>query len=187
MNNTRDGWSNPTPEQGQEQEDFGKGRGMFCPTCGGASIDLPSKLEGSLGVATCRSCGWSGPVDKLYSVPFFHNMGSKEGLSLELINAIRRIFSAKTWVIDLRNFLTTWGFLRLEGDQKKMARELAKYCSRIAIKAFEAVIEVREELERERVGQDGPAPKEEIGDRRVRHVKTEVGQPEQARPETKKE
>lgn len=123
----------------------------FCPQCGSASVEF-SPLAG--GAASCRACKWQGVLEDLLGVPV--PTGDSAQLVGRLFQDLRTLLSGELGVPYLK-FLLRWGFLaadleNLTGtlDRKKYAR----YIMAIAKAIFLAIIEVRQELEREKHGRN---------------------------------
>ena len=117
-----------------------------CPTCGSPAVDFSSLVDGA---ASCRVCGWKGTNDELLSTPFEHLLGTSEGIGFELMNDTRRLLSSPVFLGELGGFLNRWGFINVNDPHKKVVRATTKYVAAIARAVLTAVIQTREELEKE--------------------------------------
>jgi hypothetical protein len=121
----------------------------LCPECGSPSVDF-GELVGS--EASCRICSWKGARERLISAPFTHLQGDRTGIAFELFNDLRRLLGDKAFMVSLVRFLTRWGFVSQNSDQKDLVRRIARYGSACARGMLKAIIEEREALEREAHG-----------------------------------
>lgn len=120
----------------------------LCPKCASPSIDV-SELAG--GTASCRICSWTGTRENVYTVPFSHGQGGSEGIALEFFNDMRRVLGDKVFMTNLTRFLSRWGFVDL-GDpagKQEVVRRVARYGAAAARAMVSAVINEREQLEKE--------------------------------------
>lgn len=75
--------------------------------------------------------------------------GDRTGIAFELFNDLRRVFSEKAFMVALVRFLTRWGFVSQNLDQKVLINRIARYASACARGTLKAIIEEREAIERE--------------------------------------
>lgn len=112
----------------------------LCPRCGGSDIE-------EKGVnAFCQSCTWHGPVDELLVSPFKHELGSDEQIFKSMVTDLRNLL-AKEFAKSFGAFLKKWGFI----SDRTTAVELSRYVVGVAKSTMHAIIEVRREIEQERV------------------------------------
>jgi hypothetical protein len=116
----------------------------FCPECGGASVTF-SALAG--GVATCKTCNWSGAREQLVAYTFEHGFDGAHDIVIALVGDLRRLVSR-----DAKEFgriLAKWGFI--DPELPSAARQLTRYLAAIARGIAHALVEERTAIEKERV------------------------------------
>jgi hypothetical protein len=121
-----------------------------CPGCGSPSIEeLPTGLvdsrtgEQHLRVR-CTSCKWAGAREELVVQEFTHEMGSDEQVLQSMVNDLRNVL-AKEFAKSFGSFLLKWGFI----SRNISAQELSRYVVAVARFTLAAIIETRQEIERE--------------------------------------
>lgn len=122
---------------------------LICPRCASSSVDF-SELAGT--PAKCRVCQWSGYKQDLYPVRLAHLQGTREGISIDLYNDIRRLIGGKDFMLGFAAFLDRWGFVSLSEDKGEATRLVARYGAAVARGLLVSVISEREQLEKERHG-----------------------------------
>lgn len=118
-----------------------------CPQCSSSSVEEfnnvlvgPNKDR----TAKCHSCGWAGSVADLLSAPFKHEMGSDEQVLQSMVTDLRNVL-AKEFAKSFGAFLLKWGFISAGVTPK----ELSQYIVAIAKATMTAILETRQEIERE--------------------------------------
>lgn len=119
-------------------------RAYFCPTCGSSDVEA-SPLVG--GEASCSCCLWKGFTTDLVVHVFQHDLGSSE----EVLQAFAREFKnllGKHMASPLAALLHKWGFFTTVSPTPK---ELTRYMNAVAISSLTAILDVRRQLEKERI------------------------------------
>jgi hypothetical protein len=128
-----------TPTQGPND------KSRFCPTCGGADVEV-SQLAG--GGASCNICGWSGKVEELLTFHFSHNLGSPEQVFQSFFLDLRGVVSQR-FLEQIGKLLIKWGFIDLPIDRKLFARYVGGMCKGIV----KGIFDTRKEIEKEKHAQ----------------------------------
>ena len=113
----------------------------FCTQCGSPSVEF-SSLAG--GHATCKACGWSGPREKLAAHAFSHEHGTDVQALVSCLNDLRSTLAQSGK--ELAVYLRKWGFW--DGSDPK---SLAKFLNAMAQASFKALVEEKQQAEKERV------------------------------------
>jgi hypothetical protein len=122
-------------------------KALFCPRCHSPAVEFGIMLLDQA-PATCNACGWKGLRGDLLAAPYLHNMGNGEEILQRFVNDFRNII-AKDFAVVLGRFLTRWGFLPQE--PKEMSKALAKYIQNIAKATITAVLQTRQDIEKEKM------------------------------------
>lgn len=131
-----------------------KTKARFCPNCGSPSVEAGMVLlvEGSVTPYDCKACGWHGGEGALLNIPFSHELGSDENILVHLMGDLRTVL-AKHCAIPLGGFLLKWGFLEraLNGGHIVLnPKQLSRYMTAISKAVLTAVIEERQQQEKEK-------------------------------------
>ncbi len=118
----------------------------FCPECGSASLDYGT-LVGSL--AKCTVCNWKGPREGLLAHTFRHEHGSDTDVLKAILNDMRLNYAGAAKLFG--DTLIKWGFVAVDSAGNINKRHVARYISSMAMASFKAIIEVRQQLEKERI------------------------------------
>jgi len=119
-------------------------KAYFCPTCGSSAIEA-STLVG--GAASCSSCQWSGLTTDLVVHVFKHDLGTSD----DVVKAFAQEFKGligKHMATPLAALLHKWGFFV---SNPPKSEELTRYAVAMAKASIIAILEVRREMEKERV------------------------------------
>lgn len=118
-----------------------------CPQCSSTSIEEfnnilvgPNKDK----TARCHTCDWRGSAAELLSTPFKHEMGSDAQVLHSMVTDLRNVL-AKEFAKSFGAFLLKWGFISAGITPK----ELSQYIVAIAKATMAAILETRQEIERE--------------------------------------
>ena len=113
----------------------------FCAECGSPSVEF-SVIAG--GNATCKACGWCGPREKLAAHAFSHDHGSDQQTLVACLNELRAVMgdAAAKYAVYLRK-LGFW-----DGSNPK---QLARLLAAMTQASFKALVETKQEMEKERV------------------------------------
>lgn len=125
-------------------------KGYFCPSCGGALVEV-SSLAG--GAAKCGTCTWEGRVEDLAVVPFEHGFTSQEEVLRAFFLDIRKFLATQAVLLEFGRLLIKWGFLKgtsVKGGYTIDPKEYARYVGAMAKAVVSSVVEVRAEIEREK-------------------------------------
>lgn len=133
----------------------------FCPKCGSASIEFRAiglVLAGGPDAtpAKCCACGWTGTGGELLASPIQHGQGSDEDLLEKWQTELRSLY-AEHLGGPFAKFLARWGFLPAlpEGatpaEMKTATLLFARYTAAMGAASAQAILEVRREVEAERV------------------------------------
>jgi hypothetical protein len=114
----------------------------FCPRCASASI-VVSQLVGS--DARCEICGWTGPSHELATFHFSHDFSSPDAVANAFFLDIRQLLSVNMCV-SLGRLLMKWGFL-----DSLQPQILARYVAAVAKAIATALIQERQQVEKEKV------------------------------------
>jgi len=117
-------------------------KAYFCPSCGGANINV-SVLAG--GPAFCLSCKWEGTKDELAIHVFQHDLGDDV---LRIFASEFKQLMGKHLATPLAKLLHKWGFFP---GREPTPAELTRYLVAVGRASINAILEVRKELEKERV------------------------------------
>ena len=125
----------------------------FCEGCGSADVTA-SGLSG--GEASCGVCGWRGRVEELATLPFSHDMTSQGEVFHRFFLDIRNLLSKNPEVGAL---LIKWGFVEFPEpkNMELVKKKLARYLGSMCMSMTKSVIEIRQQLEKERGGEPTPA------------------------------
>lgn len=116
----------------------------FCPTCGSSAVET-STLAG--GAATCSSCQWKGLTSELIVHVFQHDLGSSDA-AIKAFALEFKVIIGKHFASPLAALLYKWGFFM--GTTPK-PEELTRYIVAAAKASISAILEIRREMEKERV------------------------------------
>lgn len=119
-------------------------KAYFCPSCGSSSI-TSSALAG--GDAHCNTCPWKGVTVDLVVHVFKHDLGTSE----QVVETFAREFQSALgthFVTPLAALLYKWGFFTTDPPQPN---ELKRYAIAVTKASINAILEIRRELEKERV------------------------------------
>ena len=119
----------------------GQSIAYFCSRCGSASVEY-SQLSG--GNASCNACGWEGKTEQLMQHAFKQEQGSNEEMLRQMMNDIRKVYAGSA--ADLAVFLHKWGFISAMNP-----KEVTRYVAAIGSSTLQAVLRVRQEIEKERI------------------------------------
>ncbi len=85
-------------------------------------------------------------------MPVMHELGSSEEVLIGMYNSWRKVF--RQFSTPIARFLLEWGFLTAEtvdGKLKLNPKKLARYVSAAASASLASILEVRQEIEKEKV------------------------------------
>jgi len=119
----------------------------LCPGCGSPAVEFSSLVGGE---AVCRVCKWKGDREELLVMPFDHIYGTEEGVGMALHNELRRVFSNPLFATDIIRFLTRWGFVEVDKDNRADVPTTTRYIAAIGRAVLVAVIKEREKIEMEK-------------------------------------
>jgi hypothetical protein len=123
---------------------------LLCPQCSGADIIyktiaiLDPAMESEL-PAWCGSCQWAGKKKDLIAHKFKHEMGSDEQILQSMVTDLRNLL-AKEFAKSFGSFLLKWGFISTGVTPK----DLSRYIVGIAQATMKAILETRQEIEKEK-------------------------------------
>lgn len=123
----------------------------ICGQCGSSAVTA-SALTGGQG--TCRVCQWEGPVSDLLVVPIEHTLGGPEQIKAAFHGELKELFG-KRYATPLLRFLVRWGYLSgtvpdlTSRAGKVYAQLVGRYITAVARAAGNAILETREEIEKE--------------------------------------
>ena len=120
---------------------------LFCPKCHSPAVEYGTLIIAET-PASCKACGWKGERGDLLVVPYAHNQGAQEEVLIRFVNDYRTVF-AKDCAVVIGRWLTRWGFL--PQDPKEMSKVLAKYIQNIAKASISAILQTRQDFEKEKV------------------------------------
>lgn len=117
----------------------------LCPKCGSSAITPPGTAFSPASQSTCGGCGWSGRADELVAARFEHELGSDEQVLQTMMTDLRNVLS-KDFAKSFGAFLMKWGFISAAVTPK----ELSQYVVAVAKATMVAMLETRQEIEKER-------------------------------------
>lgn len=120
----------------------------FCPECGSPAVER-SLISG--GTASCRSCSWAGPAERLAAIPIASKLGNETELLIALVNDLRTVMAKDVGLVLLR-YLEKWGFVDMKQDKTVVSRQLGRYIAASARGIVMAIFEERNKMEVERAG-----------------------------------
>lgn len=118
-----------------------------CPNCGSPAVEFSGLVGGN---ARCNACRWEGTREDLLGTPFEHALGTPDGIGFELMNDARRLLSNPLFLGELGGFLNRWGFIDLKLPKEVVVKSVTRYVAAIARAILSAVIQERENIEKER-------------------------------------
>lgn len=116
----------------------------FCPKCGGSDVTVTSSFSGQSASVKC-ACGWLGTVEELIVTQFKHGFANDEQILQQMVTDLRNLL-AKEFAKTFGAFLRKWGFLPADVTPLYLSR----YVVAVAKATMQAIIETRQEIEKER-------------------------------------
>lgn len=116
----------------------------FCPRCSSAAVDVPALVGAT---ASCRSCSWTGTTQQLLVHQFKHDLGSDQQVITAFMSDFKQLM-ASTIASPLAKILMKWGFFEKELPTPV---ELGRYIKVMAEASVKALLEERQNMEKERV------------------------------------
>lgn len=125
------------------------GKAYFCPRCHSPAVSF-TQLEGvSDSPASCSACHWRGGKKDLVVTAYQHDMGSEDEVLTRFVRDFRNLMGQPAIALPIAQWLNKWGFL--PNDPSQQHKVLARYITAVAKGAITAVLQTREELEKDRV------------------------------------
>lgn len=116
----------------------------FCPSCGSSDVESSSLVGGA---ASCSSCQWKGLTTELVVHVFKHDLGTSDDVLQAFAQEFKSLIG-KHMATPLAALLYKWGFFM---SNPPTPEELTRYVVAVGRASINAILEVRRQMEKERV------------------------------------